>query len=231
MNEQSDTRTTAGSPPEDRVRAHAADVERVASDAKAVAADKLEQVKGQTREAGEQLKSQAKGATDKARARGEEMLRDQKQKVASEIQTYCAAARRAAQRLDEDSDTNLAGYVSSAADYLDRFGRSIEEKDIGEIVDDVRLAARQRPELFLGGLFVAGLVAARFLKASNRDRRRNAAPENDTGHWDDRMSNARKPVGTGSYSASPPSGTPLPVESDIVVPAAGEPIQPTQGGY
>jgi len=133
------------------------------------------------KDAGERLKEKAKEAGDKVREQGRTFLNEQKERVGSEILAYSEAARRAAERLENESDTNLSGYVSSAADRLDRLATHVRERDLGELVDDVEEMARRRPEVFYGGMFVAGLVTARFLKASKEKRARERSRSDDGG--------------------------------------------------
>src|SRR5689334_4166623 len=129
-----------------------------------------EQAQDMAKEAVERVKEKAKEAGDKVREQGHTFLNEQKERVGSEIQAYSEAARRAAERLENESDTNLSSYVSSAADRLDRLATHVRERDLGELVDDVEEMARRRPEVFYAGMFVAGLVTARFLKASKEKR-------------------------------------------------------------
>ena len=135
------------------------------------AADQVkEKVAATAEEVGAQVKEQAQQAGAKLKEQSLGFLNEQKGRAAAEIQAYSGAARRAAERLQEESDVNLAGYVTTAADRLDQFGRHIQERDLGQLVDDVESMARRRPEIFFGTMFLAGLAAARFLKAS-RERR------------------------------------------------------------
>jgi hypothetical protein len=124
-------------------------------------------------EVADRVKEQAKQTGDKIKEQSRGFLNEQKARVGAEIHTYSAAAHRAAEQLKGESDTTLAQYVSSAADRLDRLGSRIQERDLGELVDDVEDIARRRPEVFFGGLFVAGLAVARFLKASKQRRQRD----------------------------------------------------------
>jgi hypothetical protein len=68
-----------------------------------------------------------------------------------------------------------------AADRLDDVARFIGDSDVRSLVREVERAARRRPELFLGGMFLVGLGISRFLKASSRsdddpDWRRKGSP-------------------------------------------------------
>jgi F0F1-type ATP synthase membrane subunit b/b' len=136
--------------------------DRVKDTATATAQEVADRVKEQAKQTGDKIKEQSRG-----------FLNEQKSRVGAEIQTYSAAARQAAERLEGESDANLAQYVSTAADRLDRLGSRIQERDVGQLVDDVEEIARRRPEVFFGGLFVAGLAVARFLKASKQRRQRD----------------------------------------------------------
>lgn len=159
-----------GADPARRMQSKASDAGHELRRASEKAADKTSAA---AREAGERVKEQAEQAGAQIKNRGEKFLKQQKERVASEIQTYSAAAQRAAERLESESDTNLSRYVSSAAKQLDRLGSRIQQRDLAELVEDVENMARRRPEVFFGGMFVAGLVAARFLKASKQRREPN----------------------------------------------------------
>jgi hypothetical protein len=138
--------------------------DRVKDTAAATAQEVADRVKEQAKQTGNTIKEQSRG-----------FLNEQKRRVGAEIQTYSAAARGAAERLQHESDTNLAQYVSTAADRLDRLGSRIQERNVSQLVDDVEEIARRRPEVFFGGMFVAGLAVARFLKASKQRQQRDQA--------------------------------------------------------
>jgi len=162
-----------GNPVEQPVgRATNASTSRTGSDVRSMADHATHNASAAASEASERVKAKAKEAGDKVKQQGRTFLNEQKERVGSEIETYSAAARRAAERLESESDTNLSSYVSSAADQLDRLATRVQERDFGELIDDVEEMARRRPEVFYGGMFVAGLVAARFLKASKEKRTR-----------------------------------------------------------
>ena len=175
--------------------------DRVKDTATATAQEVADRVKEQAKQTGDKIKEQSRG-----------FLNEQKARVGAEIHTYSAAARRAAERLKGESDTNLAQYVSTAADRLDRLGSRIQERDLGELVDDVEDMARRRPEVFFGGLFVAGLAVARFLKASKQQRQRDRYNRN----YDLAL---RRPSVAGSTMVTPgarPAGqTPTETEGTI----------------
>ena len=142
----------------------------VAQQAKRHAGEVGRQVKDQVTEtartAAEQTKRKAAEYADQARTRGVEMLDQQRHTAASQLQTVGEAVHRAADKFREDHDDNIAGYVDALADEVDRCARYLEQRDMGALVNDTQRFARRNPELFLGGMFLAGLALSRFLKAS-----------------------------------------------------------------
>ncbi len=230
MNESIDNPTGPTDSPSQRAETHADDAKNAARDAQAKAGEKLNETKRQAGEAVEQVKTQAANAARDARAKGERMLEEQKTRVAGEVAVYADAARRAADKLSDDSDSNLAGYVSSAADYLDRFGRRIDERGVGELIDDVRSLARRRPEIFYGGMFVAGLAAARFLKSS-ADRRVN----DERGSFESSFAAPERPMPvTSSGSVATGTGEPVDLDPEVVVAPSDVPVSNadlSKGGY
>ena len=127
------------------------------------AAESARQVAGQT---AEQVKRQAGQLASQFREKGAALVDQQKGRAADLIGDCVAATRRAAQKLHDENDHNLAGYADAFAQGLDRTGQYLREQDARKLVDDAADLARRRPEWVLGGAFVVGLAVARFLKAS-----------------------------------------------------------------
>ena len=93
---------------------------RVKDTVTATAQQVADRVKEQAKQTGDKLKEQSRG-----------FLNEQKARVGAEIHTYSTAAHRAAEQLKDESDNNLARYVATAADRLDRLGSRIQERDLG----------------------------------------------------------------------------------------------------
>ena len=183
----------------DAVRRAQESTDQVRDDFRQTADRVKETATATAQEVADRVKEQAKQTGDKIKEQSQSFLNQQKARVGAEIHTYSAAARRAAERLKDQSDTNVAQYVSTAADRLDRLGSRIQERDLGELVHDVEDIARRRPEVFFGGLFVAGLAVARFLKASKQRRQRD--------RWN-RNPEPPGPLSVAGSSASTPDAFP-----------------------
>jgi hypothetical protein len=106
-------------------------------------------------EAAEGLKARAAGAMD-----------ERKGTAAQTLGTVAGAMRGAARDLHQGEVTALGTYAESAADQLDKVAGYLREKDLKGLTRDAETFARRHPEVFLGGAFLAGILAARFIKSS-----------------------------------------------------------------
>ncbi len=96
-----------------------------------------------------------------------EFLSERKGVVAGELTNVGRAIRRAADKLQDTDSAFLAGYVDTAAERVEEIGRYVEQHDLRDVIDDVSGLAQRKPLLFMGGMFVAGLAAARFLRSAS----------------------------------------------------------------
>jgi hypothetical protein len=92
----------------------------------------------------------------------------QKDCLAEEVSHVGAAVREAGRKLHDEGDDRVASYVDQAAAGIEGVGSYLRDRDAGALCDDFETLARRRPEIVYGGLFLAGLGLARFLKASRR---------------------------------------------------------------
>lgn len=116
------------------------------------------------------LAASGRNLLDRAREGALNRLDSQRERAASGLTSMVDALRQGGQHIEQQNPT-IASYVDTAASQLERFTGGIRGKNLTQIVTDVERFARRRPAMFLGGAFVLGVVAARFLKSS--------APENE----------------------------------------------------
>lgn len=138
--------------------------ERAKREASAVADKVSEKLDETTGRAQQTIRSE----TQRLQAQGKSYLDEQKNRAADEISHFEGAIHEAAVKLHEEQDEFAACYADSAAEQLHRAASYLRERDAQGLLTDVEDTARARPELVFGGLFVAGLGLARFLKASRR---------------------------------------------------------------
>lgn len=165
----------------------ASDGGRAAEQAREQARAEAQQTRERAEQAGEQFRQTAAGAGEQIRRQGREtaeMVRRRtaeqaaavkqmaidrvngsKNQFATKISDIGEALRRASDDLENHHDAALASSTRKLAGGIDDVGRRLRESDVNDLVGEVEHFVRRNPGLTLGGLFVAGLAAARFLNA------------------------------------------------------------------
>lgn len=121
-------------------------------------------------EVGEQVRAQSSELANQAQGKVKRTLESQKQKGVGELSGLAEAVRQTSHTLREQQKESVAQYAERAAEQMDRMAQYFESRDVGELLNEAEMFARRHPEAFLGGAFMMGLVAGRFLKSS-RNRR------------------------------------------------------------
>ncbi|MDQ3282622.1 MAG: hypothetical protein M3Q69_14570 [Acidobacteriota bacterium] len=104
----------------------------------------------------------------------------QKGTALGELDTIASALRRAADELNDNG--SMAGkLVSAVAERVEQTGRSLDGKELGDIVDDVERFARRNPATFISGAIAVGFLASRFLKSSAARAAERASASTSTG--------------------------------------------------
>lgn len=142
-------------------------------------------------DAAEAARDTAADATERLKQEGDQWTERQTTRAADEISHLTHAMREAASSLHEDNDHNVASAIEYAADKADHAVDYLRSCDRRRLQRDAEQFARRRPEIFYGGMFLAGLAISRFLKASSasaspgygdgkpygRDHQRQPSPE------------------------------------------------------
>ena len=139
--------------------------------------DKLSTDKAQKKDAGngggkQELKKQAGNAVEQVKEKAAGLLDHQKDKVTSGLSDVADSIRKVGENL---GDTNKENAIAQATTrYGDLVARKIEglsgyleNAEIQDLGRDVQKFARQQPTLFVGGAFLLGVLAARFLKTTS----------------------------------------------------------------
>jgi len=112
----------------------------------------------------------AGAAKDVAVTRVQGLFDSNKEAAISQIGAVAHALRNASSEL-EGRQEPLARAARRAADTIESFSQSIEQRDLSDVLESAQDYARRQPALFFGGAVLLGLAAARFLKASGERRR------------------------------------------------------------
>lgn len=142
----------------------------MANDMREKAKELGKQVQEKASEVGEQVRAQSSQLANQAQGKVKRTLESQKQKGVGELSGLAEAVRQTSHTLREQQKESVAQYAERAAEQMDRMAQYFESRDVGELLNEAEMFARRHPEAFLGGAFMMGLVAGRFLKSS-RNRR------------------------------------------------------------
>jgi ElaB/YqjD/DUF883 family membrane-anchored ribosome-binding protein len=132
---------------------------------------------GLTDQASAKVQDAASAAQEKAselRAHGSARLRDQVDQRANEagsqVRSLAEALRRSGSDLSGEGNTSGGRLAEQAAERIDRVGGYLEQKRGDELMRDFETFARRRPWMLAGLGMLAGVAAARFVKASSEQR-------------------------------------------------------------
>jgi hypothetical protein len=219
-------------------------------DTRAAARQEKEQVKGTAKDAasnvgdaasrrGRQLQGEAKGhARDLARNAQHQLrghAQEETQRAGSALSTAGDQLRALADGRIDDAGV-FGDYVEQAADAVNRWADTINDRGFDGLLDDLRSVGRRRPGMFLGGALLAGVLAGRFGRnvaqelrddqpALPSDTSTTSAASSTAGG---RTYSADEPVGGGTepYSADEPVGGTQPYADEPV----GGGTKPFAGG-
>lgn len=124
---------------------------------------------------------------DRVREGATSQLSSQKERATDGLGSIAQAVRQSTQPFRENNQDAIAQYIERAADQLEQFSARMRDRDISDIVDDVQRFARKQPAIFIGATFAAGVLAARFLKSSNRNRQFGGGNYGNYGNYEDRQ--------------------------------------------
>jgi ElaB/YqjD/DUF883 family membrane-anchored ribosome-binding protein len=163
---------------------------------------------GLTDQASAKVQDAASAAQEKAaelREHGSARLRDQfdqrSTRAGSQARAVAEALRRSGNDLSDEGNGNAAQLTGQAADRIERLGTYLEEKRGDELVRDAETFARRRPWMLAGLGMLAGVAAARFMKASSEQRYGDGRRTSE--QWPSRQG-VRTP--SGAYSRGGPVG-------------------------
>ncbi|CAO3433872.1 hypothetical protein [Azospirillum doebereinerae] len=107
---------------------------------------------------------------DSAQGRIRSLLEQQTDRAADQLGGVASALQKAADQLQAENNGTAAQYAVQAADRVERVADMLRHSSLDDIVGEVEGFARRQPELFIGGAFALGFLAARFVKSSGERR-------------------------------------------------------------
>jgi hypothetical protein len=115
---------------------------------------------------------QASRLIDQVKDKATTQINEQKARATAGLGSVADAVRQTGRQLRGQQHDAVAQVVENAAAQLERFSNHLRDRNLDELVNDAQRLARQQPAIFIGSSFAAGLLAARFIKASSPGRSR-----------------------------------------------------------
>ena len=126
-----------------------------------------EKAKQQSQEVAQRAQQQASEVAEQGSQQAKSQIATQKERAAGQLEGVAQALHQTGQQLREQDQGPIGRYADKAAEQVERFSGFLRERDANELIGEAESLARSRPTVFLGGAFVLGLAAARFLKSSS----------------------------------------------------------------
>lgn len=162
--------------------------------------------------------SQARSVLDEAVSQVNSQSKEQKDRLAGTLQTLGSDLESMASQAQPGLATDLARQASS---YVRTVSDRLQSREPGELLDDVRRFARQRPGTFLLGALAAGVVVGRLVRGTADGIAAAQMQQGTTG--------TGTPTGLGTPPTTGPTGTQLSAPVGGYVAAA--PTTPAGGEF
>jgi hypothetical protein len=114
------------------------------------------------------VQQQSRGLVRDAKSEVRRMADERKQEAASLLGDVAGVIDQATSALAEKGHDRVARYAGAAASRLKQMSDDLPGRDLDSLLGQMGSFARERPALFVGGMFLAGFGAARFLGTSRR---------------------------------------------------------------
>ena len=115
----------------------------------------------------------AADAKDRVASQVSESVHSQQARAGETLSAIARSLRSSSDQLHEQQQDTASRFIEQAASKLDEFANGIQNANLSELADRTEAFARRRPAVFIGAAFLAGVVAARFLKSSRRKLEEN----------------------------------------------------------
>lgn len=119
-----------------------------------------------SQEVAQQGQQKASEYAEQGREKAKGQISTQKERASGELQGIAQALQSTGEQLREQDQDSIGRYADQAAEQVERLSNYLSKKDSEELISEVEDFARNRPAVFMGGAFILGAAAARFLRSS-----------------------------------------------------------------
>jgi hypothetical protein len=115
---------------------------------------------------GAALKREGRQVASEAKAAAQKMAAGQRDALADYVAALAEAAALGAETLEEAGYGRSASTVARTADEVGGFAKRLQDREPGELWNDIEDFAREHPALVFGASFAAAFGITRFIKSS-----------------------------------------------------------------
>lgn len=125
-----------------------------------------------------ELSHEAGAKVGEAKEKAKSFAADQKDLAAAQISGIASAIGKVADELNGSDQQTVGRYARDLANGVASLGRTVENRDVDDLMGLAQDFGRRQPVAFLGAAALAGFVASRFAMASaqRRDSKVSSAP-------------------------------------------------------
>jgi ElaB/YqjD/DUF883 family membrane-anchored ribosome-binding protein len=171
---------------------------------------------GEAQEKAQEVAGQAQEKAREAAGNAQESIRrqidDRSTKTGEQVSSTAQDLRSVGEELRKQGKDTPAKLADRAAEQTEKVGSYLKDNGPDKMLEDVEDFGRQRPWAVLAGGAAIGILAARFLKASSRNRyqqRNGSGPTTRTPQTTPVRRSAVEPVATPAPPTAQP-GAPVP---------------------
>lgn len=128
------------------------------------------QASAKAQDAASIAQEKASDLREQGSARMREQFDQRSTQAGMQVRSLAEALRRSGNDLNDEGKSGAAQVIGQAADRIERVGNYLEQKSGDELMRDIEMFARRRPWMLAGLGTLAGMAAARFMKASSERR-------------------------------------------------------------
>ncbi len=123
-------------------------------------------MKDSAREMARDTKGKVNEIAGKAKDQVKTQVATQKERAVSSLDDVTQTLHDTSRQLQDNGQDTVGNLMDSVATQIENLTGYLKGRDVDDLLGDLQDIARRNPTLFVGGAFVLGVAAARFMKSS-----------------------------------------------------------------
>ena len=141
-------------------------VKQAADEVRQGASSITEQAKQAASETVDQAKQAVNDTLGQAKRQVSVRFDEQKSQAAGRLSSVANALRQTGESLQSQNEDTFGRYAHAAADQIEQFSDTLQNKNMTEMLNEIQSFARRQPELFVAGSLAAGFLLGEYQQGS-----------------------------------------------------------------